>query len=150
MRPVLGLLAATALFVTPLGARAQEGTPASEQPVPQAKKVRPSRSLITHEQIVRATADGASSAYDVVQKYRREWFRVRADLTAGSGVGAYSPNRPAVYFDNNLMGDDPELLRQFKPDAIAEIRFLSGPDATTRFGTGYPHGVIQVISSTGG
>jgi hypothetical protein len=131
----------------PAAAQESEGERQQAQERPKAKKPRPSRNLITKEQIDEAVKKGATSTYDVILQLRRQWFRVRSDLTAQTGVDSYAPNRPAVYIDNNLMGDDPELLRQFKPESVQEIRFLSGPDATTLFGTGYPHGVIQVITT---
>jgi hypothetical protein len=38
-----------------------------------------------------------------------------------------------------------DSLLQFGTDTIEEIRYVSGSDATTRFGTGYPAGIIEII-----
>jgi hypothetical protein len=147
----LSALAVAALFVA-APARAQDPAPSDQaqgqqgQEGKKAKKPRPSRNLITREQLDKAVEKGATNAYDVIQQLRRDWFRVRTDLTATTGYETNASNRPMIFLDMQQMGEDPELLRGMKPDLIKEIRFLSGPDATTLFGTGYPHGVIQLIT----
>ena len=55
--------------------------------------------------------------------------------------------RPAVFVDNIRYGDL-EVLRDIPLIEIREIRFVSGPDATTRWGTGVVAGVIEVIRKT--
>jgi len=35
-------------------------------------------------------------------------------------------------------------LRQFIPGNIETVRYVSAADATTKYGTGYPGGVIEV------
>jgi hypothetical protein len=151
MRRGLSALAVAALFVA-FPARAQypassdqaQGQQGEDQK--KAKKPRASRNLITREEVEKSVEKGALNAYEVVQQLRRTWFRVRTDLTATTGANTYAPNRPMIFMDMQPMGDDPELLRGVKLDLIKEIRFLSGPDATTLFGTGYPHGVIQLVT----
>ena len=49
-----------------------------------------------------------------------------------------------VFVDGRRFGELP-VLRQFGVEEIEEIRFLSASDATTRFGTGYPGGIINLI-----
>jgi outer membrane cobalamin receptor len=51
---------------------------------------------------------------------------------------------PVVYVDNVRFGDL-ETLQSIPITGIAEIRYMSGPDATTRWGTGVLGGVIEVI-----
>lgn len=152
MRRGLSALAVAALFVA-VPARAQYPAPSDqaqgqqgEDQKKKAKKPRASRNLITREEVEKSVEKGALNAYEVVQQLRRTWFRVRTDLTATTGANTYAPNRPMIFMDMQPMGDDPELLRGVKLDLIKEIRFLSGPDATTLFGTGYPHGVIQLVT----
>ncbi len=52
--------------------------------------------------------------------------------------------RPAVFVDNIRYGDL-EASRDIPLVEISEIQFVSGPDATTRWGTGVVAGVIEVI-----
>jgi hypothetical protein len=51
---------------------------------------------------------------------------------------------PAVYVDNVRYGDL-EVLRDIPLIEIRELRFINGPDATNRWGTGVVAGVIEVI-----
>jgi len=36
--------------------------------------------------------------------------------------------------------------RHLRIETITEIRYLSPSDATTRYGTGYPAGIIEIIT----
>ena len=151
MRHGLSALAVAAALAVAVPAWAQETASADQAQGKQeegkkAKKSRASRTLITKEQIDQAVEKGATTAYDVIQQLRHEWFRGRPDLSATTGMTSYAPKRPVVFMDNQVMGDNPELLRGVRPELLKEIKFLSGPDATTLFGTGYPHGVIQLIT----
>ena len=56
---------------------------------------------------------------------------------------------PEVFVDGRHFGPV-ESLAQFGTDNIQEIRFISGPDATTRHGTGFPGGIIEIILRKGG
>ena len=83
----------------------------------------------------------ASSAYDAVRQLRPQWLRPR-------GVRSLSSSEvvlPAVYMDNAAVGDL-AVLQDIEIGDLAEIRYISGPDATTRWGTGVSGGVIEVIS----
>ncbi len=81
----------------------------------------------------------AGSAFDAVERLRPNWLRNR---------GPFSTTRPQsypeVFVDDRHFGTL-ESLRQIDLDAVSEIRFLNGRDATTRFGTGYPGGLIMVF-----
>jgi hypothetical protein len=86
----------------------------------------------------------AGNVYDAVQRLRPIWLRNR---------GPFSTTRPQsyaeVFVDERYYGPL-ESLRQFDLTAVAEVRYLSGRDATTRFGTGYPGGIIQLILKKAG
>jgi hypothetical protein len=56
---------------------------------------------------------------------------------------------PKVFIDGIPSGDLPRLQELNSRD-VREIRFLSSSDATTRFGTGYPAGIIEVLMKRGG
>lgn len=75
-----------------------------------------------------------TTAYDAVQRLRPSWLQARG----GTGL-------PAVFRNNTEWGSHPRALDGILLDEISEMRFMSGPDATTRFGSGYPGGIIHVI-----
>jgi len=80
------------------------------------------------------------TAYDAVEHLRPMWLRSRGTLsvtTTGSG------SLPRVFLDDRDFGNV-ESLRQFNLDSVAEIEYMSGRDATTRYGTGYAGGIIHV------
>ncbi len=85
----------------------------------------------------------AGNLYEAVQRLRPIWLRSR---------GPFSTTRPQsfadVFVDDRYYGPL-ETLRQFDLATVSEVVFLSGRDATTRFGTGYPGGVIQVVLKKG-
>ena len=81
--------------------------------------------VITRQQI---EASYVSTAYDVVRKLQPSWLRQRS-----RGAGTADPVR--VYMDGvNRGGVD--QLRLMDATTVAEMRYLSSADATTRFGNG--------------
>ena len=131
MKPTSGsraTLLVIALFTTIACAARTEGI----QPDPP-----PSTDRIIPSELEDVTAD---NAYDIVQQLRPQWFRIRGPTSLLVPEG----ERPAVYVDNIRYGDF-EVLHDFPLNEILEIRFINGPDATNRWGTGVVAGVIEVI-----
>ena len=95
------------------------------------------RNLINREQL---DAMPSITARDAVERLHRDWLRGRG----GSVQTATGRVYPVVFVDGRRFGELP-VLRQFGVEEIEEIRFLSASDATTRFGTGYPGGIINLI-----
>lgn len=93
---------------------------------------------ITAEEIA-ARAPDARNAYEVIQRLRPSFLRKRSTRNVQSEVT--EPIK--VYVDGAYRGT-PETLRELMRDGIVEIVHLSGPDATTRFGTGHNNGAILV------
>ncbi len=85
----------------------------------------------------------ANNAFDVVQQLRPQWLRPRGPTSIMEPEGEF----PSVFIDA-MRYDDLAVLRDIPVHEIAEIRFISGPDATTRWGTGVVAGVIEVIRKT--
>ena len=86
----------------------------------------------------------AIDAFGVVRQLRPQWLRAR-------GVTSFRESRvelPVVYVDNMRFGDL-AVLQDIPIGEIAEIHYISGPDATTRWGTGVSGGVIEVIRKRG-
>lgn len=72
------------------------------------------------------------SALEAIQRLRPQWLRGRAG----------SPD-PVVFLDGSQMGDL-RVLDTVSASGVQEMRFLNSSDATTRYGTGFGGGAIQV------
>lgn len=72
--------------------------------------------------------------YRALQQLRPRWFRQRS---------ASEPLR--VLLDGSRFGDA-ERLRDIPVSTVGEVRYRNGRDATTRYGTGYGGGVLEVSS----
>jgi hypothetical protein len=99
-----------------------------------------SRSAITQEEIgSRASLD----LYTLVQQLRPNWLRARGQATPAGGVRTV-----AVSIDGTLQPGGLEILRTLRGSQVTVIRFLSGQDATTRYGLDVEAGVIEVRTGT--
>ncbi len=96
------------------------------------------RNLISQEQLAELPA--GLSAMDAVRRLRSTWLRVRGM----SGLG--SSQTVQVYVDNVHAGGL-DFLEARPLDGIVEIRYHSGRDATTKWGTGVGGGVIELITA---
>ena len=85
--------------------------------------------LITREDLASVIA---VTAYDAIQRLRPRWLQ----RTGRRGV-------PRVVVARTQRTDVYELQR-IRADDVESIRFVSGPDATTRYGTGFGGGAIEV------
>lgn len=93
--------------------------------------VRSSSSLITAEELVPMAN---FTVYEAVRRLRPRWLQSRA------------PGQEAVvYMDGTRIGGIEEL-RILEANQVAEIRYRSGPDATTRYGTDHGGGTIEIRS----
>jgi hypothetical protein len=102
------------------------------------ESVRYERDLITAAEI-QARAPDAKSAYDVVQRLRPSFLRKRP----GGSLTTKEPAPIQVYVDGTLRGSV-YVLRELISQGVIEIRYLNGPDATIRYGTGHENGAIVV------
>ena len=78
------------------------------------------------------------TAFQAIQQMRPRWLRGRGVSSVFGGLIL-----PKVVVDETQYREIQDL-RSMSVSAIAELRFLSAADATTRFGTGYPAGAILV------
>jgi hypothetical protein len=88
--------------------------------------------VITAEELADLPYD---NAYDAIRYLRPQWLRRRARGAAAD---------PVVFAGEIRIGDLERLLTVPLQD-VGELRFINSRDATTRWGTGYRGGVIQVI-----
>jgi hypothetical protein len=81
----------------------------------------------------------STDAYELLQRLRPQFLRSRGSVSMRNSSSSY----PIVYL-NNVRHGDLTSLRNIQVTDIDEIRFISGADATTRWGTGHGSGVILV------
>jgi hypothetical protein len=94
------------------------------------------RSLITREQIL---SRHVTTAYDAVRSLRGNWLVER---------GKSSLNRPVdiqVYVDGVRVGGV-AMLKDIATESVQSMRFFSGIEATTRWGTDHGRGAIFVVT----
>ncbi|MEX2528492.1 MAG: hypothetical protein WEA09_12715 [Gemmatimonadota bacterium] len=95
-----------------------------------------SANLITQQELMEMTS--GLSAFQAVERLRPRWLgRQSASLQAASSAG--------VVVDGMTRGGL-ELLQGMRVENIAEMRYLPARDATNRYGSGYPAGVIEVVT----
>lgn len=83
---------------------------------------------------------GPVSAYDAIRRLRPAFLRGRG---AVSVVNQTASELPTVFVGDALYGTI-ESLKQIDIGRVAQIRFYTGPESATKFGSGYSAGVISV------
>lgn len=120
------LIAGTILFTAGCAARSEAGgTPGATQSQITAAEIRDS---------------GTTNAYDLIQKLRPQYLRVRGRSSINQ-----SADRVSVYMDNVELGGV-EALRTIATNTIARVEYVRGPDTSARFGLDRGAGVIHVIT----
>lgn len=95
-----------------------------------------SRSAITAEEIASIQV---RTAYEAVERLRPTWLRARGMSNVTSGGQDYA----AIFVNGNRYGELP-TLRDIQASDVVSIFYLEPADATTRYGTGYSGGIIDV------
>lgn len=95
------------------------------------QQARGDRNLISNQELTQTSQ--AETVYDAIRRLRPTWLRGRG----GASVRV---------FVNGVDMGGAELLRDYQVGQIRECRFVPPSDATTRFGTGFGGGVIDVIT----
>jgi hypothetical protein len=135
-----------AVIVSPSGLRAQEEAqkqgeaPKQEEP---KKKMKTRTEVITLEEI-EEMAQGAGDALEVVKRLRPKWLSTR-NYAASGGGGALAAQEVQVYLDNTRQGGGASLTR-ISLDLIGEMRYLTGSEASARFGLNHQNGAILVTT----
>lgn len=101
------------------------------------------RNVITSEEL--ATATDVTNAYDAVLHLRPQFLQSRGNTSLNAEGSPGGQPLPIVFLDGQRFGGV-EMLRNIPLSNVKEIHFISAADATTRWGTGYANGVIEVIS----
>jgi hypothetical protein len=97
-----------------------------------------SRNTITREQLAEMPS---MTAHDAIRRLHRDWLMGKATTMQSVTGRTYAQ----VFLDGRPYGSL-EVLTQFGTQELDEIRFISSSDATTRYGTGYPAGIIELLS----
>ena len=95
-------------------------------------------------QLAELSAAGSVSTYDAVLRLRPYFFRDRGPTSL---VNRSTRTRSVVFVDDREYGEI-ESLKNFPAERVEEVRFYSGLEATTRFGSAYGAGVIQLRMRT--
>ena len=85
-------------------------------------------------------ANAGRNLYDVIRQERPHWLSVR-----GTGTLGGTPEDVVVYYDGARMGGSP-YLRGINADQVASVKYLSGPEASSRYGLNHQNGAIIVTS----
>ena len=85
----------------------------------------------------------ALNLYDQIRRLRPNWLRTRGPTSLSTAV----PDDVVVYRDGVRQGGS-AILRDFTVQSVESVRFLSGPEAASRFGLDHEHGAILVTTRT--
>jgi len=132
------LVAALVLATMPACASWSAGSAATQQSSTGGSRPAHSRDRITSDEL--ATVD-VQNALQAVQRLRPNFLQNRGGAASSLTQG---PQDVVVYVDQTRMGG-PNTLAQIPISDVKEIQWLSGTDATQRFGTGHGSGAIIVI-----
>jgi len=94
------------------------------------------RNLITEEELDQIQE---LSAFEALWHLRPGWMIARGAVSFQGAVGGH----PSVSLDGIPRGEI-DALHEVVVHDIREMRLLSAADAATRYGTGYPAGVIEI------
>ncbi len=97
-----------------------------------------SRNVILEEEI---QSIQATNAYDVIRRLRPHFLQKSGPSTLGLGAD----DDIVVYIDDLKYGPV-SMLSSISAISISRIERLSAAEATTRFGTGHPHGAIMIYT----
>ena len=132
--------AVMAAVVVAIGVGCSSGGGSTSSATGSARAPSRQQDVITEAEITSRAAE-ASNVLQVVQKLRPQMLRSRGRFSPADSTG--SGTIPKVIVDDVSYGSV-ESLANINAIAVREIRYLGAADATTRWGTGYPGGVILV------
>ena len=85
-------------------------------------------------------AAGSATVYDAVLRLHPNFLRNRGPTSVVNS----SARTVAVVFVNETEYGEIESLQRFLASRVEEVRYYSGPEATTKFGSSYGSGVIAL------
>jgi hypothetical protein len=100
-----------------------------------AASTRSNPSIITREAV---ESTDRANAYELVRALRPNWLSKRGVQTITQGTGDIM-----IYYGTSRLGGT-DALRSVDVQSIEQLQFISGSDATQRYGTNHEHGVILI------
>ena len=85
-------------------------------------------------------AAGSATVYDAVMRLHPNFLRGRGPTSIVNS----SARTVAAVFVNETEYGEIESLRRFPAAQVEQVRYYSGPEATTKFGSSYGSGVIAL------
>ena len=82
---------------------------------------------------------------DAIRQLRPRWMRAR-----GAPSIEFGGDRSVAVVLDGSGPQDWAILDSLRPDQVQSVRYHSAADATMRWGTGFPNGLIEVTSMRGG
>lgn len=92
------------------------------------------RNVLSGEEMERGAGDGAD-VHEAITKLRPHFLRQRAMVVNGNREGV------KVYVGNTPYGGV-DALRGLRAITVRQVRYLTGPEATTLYGTGHGAGAL--------
>lgn len=92
------------------------------------------RNVLSGEEMERGAGD-AADVHEAIAKLRPHFLRQRPTTMSGNGEGV------KVYVGNTPYGGV-EALKGLRAASVRQVRYLTGPEATTLFGTGHGAGAL--------
>jgi len=96
------------------------------------------RAVITDAEI---PTTGTESAYDMIQRLRPEYLRVKPTQSYTAGNTAAPP--PSVFLNGQRIGELADL-RQIPAPSLSGVRYYSIEEGKRKFGMQYGGGVIEI------
>ncbi len=129
----LALVALATLTVAPV---------ALAQDTPERRRNAPN--LITAEEIAER-APTAQNAQEIIERLRPQWLRPRRGVQRASGE-LYTRPQLQVYLDGSRQ-QGIEVLRTVLREVVKELSFMTGIDATARFGLDHEMGAVMITTA---
>jgi hypothetical protein len=82
---------------------------------------------------------------DAIRQLRPRWLRVR-----GAPSIEFGGNRTVAVVVDGGAPQDWAILDSLRPDQVQSVRYHNASDATMRWGTGFPNGLVEVTTMRGG
>ena len=102
-------------------------------------------SVLTSQEIRELQGD-YDDMLELIRNERSLWL----DTRGLPSVESAEARHPTVYVDGARRSTRLEALEGLDPRNVEEAEFLTASDATTRYGTGHPRGVIVIRTRGGG
>lgn len=116
-------------------------TPAALSAQDEPQRPRSTPNLITTVEI-EERAPTAQHAQEIIERLRPQWLRPRRGAVSLSGMTTAPAIR--VYLNDIRQQGGTDVLRTILRDEIIELRFVTGVDASARYGVDHELGAILV------